>query len=73
MSRIKAQPCNMGEASTRNNPANREMALAFALHDYSQQLLLFSQPATLENSPMAFKEWLRTVKQTISFYEDQTK
>lgn len=66
MNRLKSQPCSLGNNDVeRNNPSNPEMALAFAIHDYSQQLLKMSRS---DRTLPSFNEWLRTVESSIKFY-----
>lgn len=73
MSKIVSQPCSLGDNDVeRNNPANAEMALAFAIHDYSQQLLMMSRPA-LNQTMTGFDQWLRTIEQSIDFYRHKRK
>ena len=73
MNRIKSQPCALGDNDVeRNNPENPEMALAFAIHDYSQQLLKFSRPQ-LNSTSTAFQGWLKTIEGSIEFYRANLK
>lgn len=67
MAMVKAVPCDLGTTKYKNNPPNREVATAIALHDLSQQAFKLALV-----SPDGFESTLRQMEIQIKFYRAMT-